>query len=119
MLLSRPKLPTTTINLGLVISGGETILPIASRKMDTHSATRNTPLMSAPRISARCHPYELADDEGEVASLIVYRATMRESTSLWCGVSDPDDSKTQTDIRAPRSADTTTRITWIRRLVLT
>lgn len=38
--------------------------------------------MSAPRISALCHPYELAADEGEVASLMVYKATRSERTSL-------------------------------------
>jgi hypothetical protein len=38
--------------------------------------------MSAPRISARCHPYEFADDDGDRASLMVYNATMSERTSL-------------------------------------
>ena len=56
--------------------------PSASRAMDMQRATRKTPLMRAPRISARCHPYEFADDEGDRASLIVYRATMSERTSL-------------------------------------
>jgi hypothetical protein len=56
--------------------------PSASRAIDIQRATRNTPLMSAPRISARCHPYEFADDEGDRANLIVYKATMSERTSL-------------------------------------
>lgn len=71
MLLNRPALPTATINFGVVISGGETIRPIASSAMVMHSATRKTPLISAPRISARCQPYELADEDGDVASFIV------------------------------------------------
>jgi hypothetical protein len=28
---------------------------MASRKMERHSATRKTPLIRAPRVSARCH----------------------------------------------------------------
>lgn len=71
MLLSRPRQPTVTITFGFEISGGAIILPKASRAIDMQSATRKTPLISAPRISARCHPYELADDDGERASLIV------------------------------------------------
>jgi hypothetical protein len=58
------------------------ILPSASKAMLTQRATRKTPLMRAPRISARCQPYELLAEEGEVASLIVYKATIRERTSL-------------------------------------
>lgn len=57
--------------------------PTASSAMVTQRATRKTPLMSAPKISARCHPYEFWSDDGEVASLMVYRATINESTSLW------------------------------------
>jgi hypothetical protein len=71
-----------TINFGADISGGETIRPIASSAIVMQSATRKTPLISAPRISALCHPYELAADEGEVASLMVYKATRSERTSL-------------------------------------
>ena len=71
-----------TMIIGLLIVGGEMILPSASRAMLTHSATRKTPLIRAPRISALCHPYELAAEEGEVASLIVYSATIRDRTSL-------------------------------------
>ena len=82
MLLSKPNVPTMTMTLGLLISGGEMNRPKASSAIETHRATRKTPLMSAPRISARCHPYELALDDGDVASLMVYRATTRESTSL-------------------------------------
>lgn len=55
---------------------------IASSMMLTHSATRKTPLISAPRISARCHPYEFVEVEGEVASLIAYSATINEMMSL-------------------------------------
>jgi hypothetical protein len=82
MLLNRPRLPTMTMIFGLEISGGEITRPSASRAIDMQRATRNTPLISAPRISARCHPYEFADDEGDRASLIVYSATTSERTSL-------------------------------------
>jgi hypothetical protein len=82
MLLNKPRLPTTTMTLGFEISGGAITRPSASRAIDIQSATRNTPLMSAPRISARCHPYEFADDDGDRASLMVYNATMSERTSL-------------------------------------
>ena len=82
MLLNNPRLPTMTMILGFEISGGEMTRPSASRAIDIQRATRKTPLMSAPRISARCHPYEFADDEGDRASLIVYSATMSERTSL-------------------------------------
>ena len=82
MLLNKPRLPTITIILGLEISGGAITRPKASRAIDIQSATRKTPLISAPRISARCHPYEFAEDEGERANLIVYNATMRDRTSL-------------------------------------
>lgn len=98
MLLSRPKLPTSTMSFGEEISehllasvairddlyspGGEIMRPTASTPILAHSAMRNTPLIRAPRISARCHPYELADELGLVASLIVYSATIRERTSL-------------------------------------
>lgn len=56
--------------------------PIASRPMVVQRAMRKTPLMSAPRISARCQPYELAAELGEVASLMVYNATISDRTSL-------------------------------------
>lgn len=56
--------------------------PSASKAIETHKASKNTPLIRAPRISALCHPYELAEDDGEVASLIVYSATTSERTSL-------------------------------------
>lgn len=82
MLLNKPRLPTMTMILGLEISGGEMTRPRASSAIDMQRATRNTPLMSAPRISARCHPYEFAAEEGDRASLIVYSATIRERTSL-------------------------------------
>ena len=82
ILLNNPRLPTMTMILGFEISGGAMTRPSASRAMDMQRATRKTPLMRAPRISARCHPYEFADDEGDRASLIVYRATMSERTSL-------------------------------------
>ena len=78
----KPSEPTMTITLALLISGGAMNRPIASKPIVTHNASRNTPLISAPRISARCQPYELALDDGDVASLIVYSATMRERTSL-------------------------------------
>lgn len=78
----KPSEPTMTMTLALLISGGAMNRPIASKPIVTHNASRNTPLISAPRISARCHPYELALDDGDVASLIVYSATMRERTSL-------------------------------------
>lgn len=45
--------------------------PTASRAMLTQRAMRKTPLMRAPRISARCHPYEFLAELGEVASRIV------------------------------------------------
>ena len=38
---------------------------IASREMEKHSARRNTPLIKAARISARCHPYEYRESFGE------------------------------------------------------
>ena len=82
MLLRRPRDPTITITFGFEISGGEMNRPKASSAMETQRATRKTPLISAPRISARCHPYEFSAEDGERASLIVYRATTRERTSL-------------------------------------
>ena len=56
--------------------------PKASRAMDIQRATKKTPLIKAPRISALCQPYELLLEEGEVASLMVYNATTRDKTSL-------------------------------------
>ena len=56
---------------------------MASRKMLTHSATRKTPLTSAPSVSARCHPY-VYDLEFVLESeiLTAQRPTQRERTSL-------------------------------------
>jgi hypothetical protein len=41
---------------GFLISSGETNLSIESIRMVKHKASRNTPLISAPSISALCHP---------------------------------------------------------------
>lgn len=37
---------------------GSKNLSIASIKMEQHKASRKTALTRAPKISARCHPYE-------------------------------------------------------------
>ena len=58
------------------------IRPSASKAMLMHNASKKTPLMSAPRISARCQPYEFALDEGAWANLMAYSATIRERISL-------------------------------------
>lgn len=55
MLERRPQEPTTRMTWGCETSWGSTKRWMASRKMDRHSATRKTPLISAPRVSARCH----------------------------------------------------------------
>lgn len=54
----RPRDPTTTTSFGDCTSGEPNMRCMASRKMEKHSASRKTPLMSAPRISALCQPYE-------------------------------------------------------------
>lgn len=56
MLLRRPSDPTMVMISGLLISGGEMNRPKASRAIDTQRARRKTPLISAPKISALCHP---------------------------------------------------------------
>jgi hypothetical protein len=71
-----------TMSFGLLIVGGSMIRPRASSAIVAQRATRKTPLINAPRISALCHPYELALEDGDVASLIVYKATTRDRTSL-------------------------------------
>lgn len=53
MLEARPKQPTIRTSLGLPTSWGSTKRWMASRKMERHRATRKTPLISAPRVSAR------------------------------------------------------------------
>jgi len=77
MLDARPNEPTMTTSLGAEISvqvvrqcpksvdveirycipGVVKNLPIASSDIEKQSAKRKTPLTSAARISARCHPY--------------------------------------------------------------
>jgi hypothetical protein len=78
-----PNDPTITTNLGFDTSRERSSDPsiykhhrdkpavlkkrsIASRNIEKHRARRNTPLIKAARISARCHPYEY-----------------RESVELW------------------------------------
>lgn len=51
----RPQEPTIRMIMGCETSCGSTNRWIASRKMERHSATRKTPLIRAPRVSARCH----------------------------------------------------------------
>ena len=55
MLDRRPQEPTIRMMTGCETSCGSTNRWIASRKMERHSATRKTPLIRAPRVSARCH----------------------------------------------------------------
>lgn len=43
--------------------GEEKNLPTASNDMEKQRARRKTPLMSAARISALCHPYEYRESE--------------------------------------------------------
>ena len=54
-----PQQQTTRIRIGLETSWGSANRCIASRKIDMQRATRKTPLISAPRVSARCH-WEMA-----------------------------------------------------------
>lgn len=54
-----PQHPTTRIRIGLETSWGSANRCIASRKIDMQRATRKTPLISAPSVSARCH-WEMA-----------------------------------------------------------
>ena len=50
-----PQQPTISTSLGFETVCGSTKRWMASRKMDTQSATRKTPFTSAPKVSARCH----------------------------------------------------------------
>jgi hypothetical protein len=70
MFEARPKDPTITTMMGEETSGTVNSLWIHSRKMLKQRARRKTPLMRAPRISARCQPYEYLDVDEAVASLM-------------------------------------------------
>lgn len=53
---TNPALPVINTNTGRVTGCGEANLSIESIKIVKHKASKNTPLISAPRISALCHP---------------------------------------------------------------
>jgi len=55
MLEASPKQPTIRTSLGCETSCGSTNRWMASRKIERQSATRKTPFIRAPRVSARCH----------------------------------------------------------------
>lgn len=56
ILANNPAPPVTNTMTGFLISSGETNLSIESIRIVKHKASRNTPLINAPNISALCHP---------------------------------------------------------------
>ena len=55
MLEIKPQIPTQNTSTGFETFCGSTNRCMASRKMVTQRATKKTPLIRAPNVSARCH----------------------------------------------------------------